>query len=64
MIGHVDLRAHPTPYMVHRCLLGMGVHREWRRSGIGQRLLDVAIEWAKADQQLEWIDLQIVDCNV
>ncbi|WP_409513980.1 GNAT family N-acetyltransferase [Variovorax sp. MHTC-1] len=50
--------------MVHRCLLGMGVHREWRRSGIGQRLLDVAIEWAKADQQLEWIDLQIVDCNV
>jgi GNAT superfamily N-acetyltransferase len=37
----------------------MGVHREWRRLGMGQRLLDVAIEWAKADQQMEWIDLQV-----
>jgi ribosomal protein S18 acetylase RimI-like enzyme len=49
--------------MVHRCLLGMGVHREWRRLGMGQRLLDVAIEWAKADQQMEWIDLQVVASN-
>lgn len=49
--------------MDHRCLLGMGVHRERRRSGIGQRLLDVAIEWAKADQQMEWIDLQVIASN-
>jgi len=63
IVGHADLRAHPTPYMVHRCLLGMGVHREWRRSSIGQRLLDVAIEWAKADPQMEWIDLQVIASN-
>ena len=63
IVGHVDLRAHPTPGMVHRCLLGMGVHREWRRSGIGQRLLHVAIEWAQADQQMEWIDLQVIAAN-
>lgn len=63
LVGHVDLRAHPTPHMVHRCLLGMGVHREWRHLGMGQRLLDVAIEWAKADQQMEWIDLQVIASN-
>ena len=49
--------------MVHRCLLGTGVHREWRRSGIGQRLLDAAIEWAKADQQMAWIDLHVIASN-
>lgn len=63
IVGHVDLRAHPAPCMVHRCLLGTGVHREWRRSGIGQRLLDAAIEWAKADQQMAWIDLHVIASN-
>lgn len=62
-VGHVDLRSHPSRYMVHRCLLGMGVHREWRRSGIGHRLLDVAIEWAKGEMRLEWLDLQVVASN-
>ena len=63
IVGHADLRAHAAPYMGHRCLLGMGVHRDWRRSGLGQRLLDVAIEWAKADPQMEWIDLQVIASN-
>ncbi|MEJ1170461.1 GNAT family N-acetyltransferase [Variovorax sp. CCNWLW235] len=63
IVGHVDLRAHPAACMEHRCLLGMGVHREWRRSGLGQRLLDAAVEWAKADQQMAWIDLQVIASN-
>jgi hypothetical protein len=41
MVGHVDLRAHPSANMGHRCLLGMGVHRDWRRSGIGQQSCDI-----------------------
>lgn len=62
-VGHVDVRAHPNSYMGHRCLLGMGVHREWRRSGIGHRLLGVAIEWAKEQERIEWIDLQVIASN-
>ena len=41
----------------------MGVHREWRRSGLGQRLLNAAIEWARADQRIAWIDLQVIASN-
>jgi hypothetical protein len=30
--GHIDLRARPERAAAHRALLGMGVHRDWRRS--------------------------------
>jgi RimJ/RimL family protein N-acetyltransferase len=63
MVGHVDLRAHPAAGMLHRCLLGMGVHREWRRSGIGQRLLEAAMDWATREDRIEWIDLQVIASN-
>lgn len=63
IVGHVDLRAHPSANMGHRCLLGMGVHRDWRRSGIGQQLLSAAIDWGKEAEGLDWIDLQAIESN-
>ena len=41
--GHVDLRARPERPAAHRALLGMGVHRDHRRQGLGARLIDTAL---------------------
>ncbi len=61
--GHVDLRGHAQPYSSHRCVLGIGVHRDCRQSGLGHRLLDTAVQWAQADASMAWIDLQVIASN-
>lgn len=61
--GHVDLRAWPERFTVHRALLGMGVHREHRRRGVGELLLRQVIAWAQEATSLVWIDLQVLSAN-
>jgi len=61
--GHVDLQAWPEPYMDHRLLLGMGVHRDHRRRGLGRRLLCFVSDWAAAQTGAEWIDLCVLSGN-
>lgn len=60
--GHIDLRARPEPGARHRCLLGMGVHEDYRRVGLGARLIGHAAGWAHG-QGLAWIDLEVLSGN-
>lgn len=62
--GHVDLRARPEQASRHRCLLGMGVHRDARRLGLGGRLLDTALAWAAAQPAIAWVDLEVLSVNL
>jgi hypothetical protein len=59
-IRNIDLRAHWSANMAHPCLLGMGVHRDSRRSGIGHRLLAVATNGAKLQKDLDWVLLHVI----
>jgi ribosomal protein S18 acetylase RimI-like enzyme len=63
ILGHVDLRAHVDPGTAHRALLGMGVHRDHRRQGLGRALVDFAISWAAGQTTLAWIDLSVLAGN-
>ena len=63
LVGHIDLRAHLERFATHRCLLGMGVNKEFRKFGLGQRLIKHAEEWAMAIDAIEWIDLQVLSAN-
>ena len=63
IVGHIDLWSHPVRFAEHRCLLGMGVHRNHRRLGLGAALLSHATEWALAKTGLEWLDLQVLSTN-
>ncbi|WP_035372826.1 GNAT family N-acetyltransferase [Pseudoduganella violaceinigra] len=62
IIGHIDLRSRPDPASRHRCLLGMGVHRDARRGGLGSALVGTASAWAR-EQGLEWLDLEVLEGN-
>jgi ribosomal protein S18 acetylase RimI-like enzyme len=62
--GHVDLRARPERFTGHRALLGMGVHRDHRRQGLGLRLVHAAIGWARSCTRLEYIDLEVLSANI
>jgi len=61
--GHVDLRARPDAVSSHRALLGMGVHRDYRRFGLGRQLVDTALAWAGGMPSLEWVDLEVLSGN-
>jgi ribosomal protein S18 acetylase RimI-like enzyme len=61
--GHIDLRSRPEPTARHRTMLGMGVHRAWRRRGVGAQLLGTAIDWARKQDGLKWIDLEVLSEN-
>jgi ribosomal protein S18 acetylase RimI-like enzyme len=61
--GHIDLRGRPEPAARHRAMLGMGVHRAYRRHGLGTRLVDTAIDWARRETGLKWIDLEVLSEN-
>lgn len=61
--GHIDLRARPEPLARHRAMLGMGVHRAWRRRGLGAQLVATAIDWARRETGLAWIDLEVLSEN-
>jgi RimJ/RimL family protein N-acetyltransferase len=63
IVGHIDLRSDPERFAEHRCLLGMGVHRNHRRLGLGAALLPHASEWILANTRIEWFDLQVLSAN-
>jgi ribosomal protein S18 acetylase RimI-like enzyme len=45
-------------------MLGMGVHRVWRRRGLGRRLLAAAAGWARTETDVDWIDLEVLSDNL
>jgi ribosomal protein S18 acetylase RimI-like enzyme len=61
--GHIDLRARQEGPAAHRALLGMGVHRDYRRQGLGTQLIAVATAWAQEQASLDWIDLEVLSVN-
>jgi ribosomal protein S18 acetylase RimI-like enzyme len=61
--GHIDLRARPEPLARHRAMLGMGVQRAYRRRGLGVQLVDTALDWARSQDGLKWIDLEVLSEN-
>ena len=61
--GHIDLRARPERPAAHRAMLGMGVHRDYRRQGLGARLIDAALAWARTEPGIAWVDLDVLSVN-
>ncbi len=48
---------------LHRAQLGMGLEIPLRGQGLGKKILEMAIEWAKAQESLVWIDLSVFAHN-
>ncbi|MHC5114680.1 MAG: GNAT family N-acetyltransferase [Planctomycetota bacterium] len=59
IVGHAYLEGGSLPAEMHRAQLGMGVQRSHHRQGGGRRLLDVAVDWARGEPGIEWIDLGV-----
>ena len=63
IIGNIDLTGNQRKIMEHTAMIGMGMLKEWRNSGLGSALLKLAIEWAKENPILELLWLQVYADN-
>lgn len=63
IIGNIDLTGSVRKVMEHTAVIGMGMNKEWRNTGLGTALLAAIIEWAKANPILEIIWLQVYTEN-
>ncbi len=64
LIGNIDLTGNPRAIMKHTAVIGMGMPKEWRNSGLGTALLKEVIGWARQNPILELIWLQVYTENV
>ncbi len=63
IVGHVDLKGDGLKVGHHRCELGIGIEGPYRGSGLGRRLMQIAIEFARGVEALTWIDLRVFGHN-
>ena len=63
IVGNIDLTGNRRKIMEHTAVIGMGMLKEWRNTGLGTALLKLAIEWAKENSILELLWLQVYADN-
>ncbi|QFI37804.1 GNAT family N-acetyltransferase [Moritella marina ATCC 15381] len=62
--GHIDLRHPGSEHSYHRVLLGMGVDIDYRKKGIGLRLVNTVVDYCVANSSIDWLDLNVLACNL
>jgi len=63
ILAHVGVRAPGEPLSAHRAFVDVGVLEPHRRRGIATSLYQAAIDWARAQGQLDWLDAEIFGHN-
>lgn len=63
IIGHIELIGNSMQALQHRAKLGMGIETKFRSQGYGRLLMETALTWAKSQNFLSWIDLDVFAHN-
>lgn len=56
-LGHATLQGGRMPNATHRVTFSIGILRSARGQGWGRKLTEAALDWAKAQNSLDWVDL-------
>jgi RimJ/RimL family protein N-acetyltransferase len=63
VVGFCDILPNPAKGFTHVGRLGMGVRLEWRRQGIGRRMLEACLSLARS-AAIEKVELEVFSDNV
>lgn len=62
IVGMADFHGHPEPQRAHSGEFGMSTAQQWRGRGVGTRLLERLLEWAR-EQHMERVELRVFSNN-
>lgn len=62
IVGMLDFHGHPEPQRAHAGEFGMSSTKQWRGRGVGTRLLERLLEWAR-EQHLRRVELRVLSNN-
>ena len=63
LIGEINCRCGTRRAFSHVAMLGMSVHAEWRRRGVGCQLMAAALAWAKSTGSVTRMELFVYADN-
>jgi len=63
VVGHLGLEQYSNPRRRHVAGLGMAMHKDWLRQGLGSRLLQAALDLADNWLQVTRIELEVYKAN-
>jgi len=61
--GEISLHFSSMKSAHHRAKMSIGIEAEYRGKGFANQLMNVALEWAKNENNLDWIDLYVFAHN-
>ena len=64
IVGHLLLDPMPLKANAHICALTIVVYPHWQGHGVGRKLMDYAVEWARTAPGIEKIELMVRSSNV
>lgn len=63
VVGHTLLTSMQLPSALHRLDLEIGIEEKYRDKGLGKKLTETAIKWARDYKEVAWIDLMVFANN-
>lgn len=63
IVGDCSLRVRERQSLAHNGIVGIGVAEGWRGVGLGRAMLGTTIEWARAHEVLERVELSVLHTN-
>lgn len=63
IIGWLFLKGYPLYRLSHVAMLGMAIRKEYRGQGVGTKLVEHAVRWAKSNDKLKRIALAVFATN-
>ena len=63
VFGHFELRSGHLDSTLHRCTLSLGIDPPYQGKGYASQLMQMGIDWAKDQLELDWIDLRVFSHN-
>lgn len=63
IIGNIDITGNPRKKMQHTAMIGMGVDPLWQHQGVGTLLMECAVAWAKENNLIKTLWLEVYATN-
>jgi ribosomal protein S18 acetylase RimI-like enzyme len=64
IVGSLELVGNASPSRKHRASLELGIEQEYRRRGLGKRLMQEALAWSQQQSFLQWMDAHVYAHNI